>query len=64
MGFYEPVVLLALLCGIYAATCILKPRTKTKFLWWVVVSIIIIGAAGATVEILRTGTLSAPSLED
>lgn len=57
MGFYEPVIVLGLLIGVYAVTQLLSQSTKRKFIWWSVALILAIGVVGVTRDLTRHGTL-------
>lgn len=64
VGFYEPVVVLGLLLGVYAIALNLRYRTKQRILWWTVALILAIGAVGTLRELLLYGSLGAPPFQD
>lgn len=64
MGFYEPVLILAVIGAIYLVTRALHWRAKRRLLWLLVAAILVVGALGAGTSLLRHGSLSLPAFSD
>ena len=61
MGLYEPIVVLAVIVGIYATGLLLRPPVKRQLIWWMVAFSMFFGAVGIASVLLRGRTISFPS---